>query len=112
MWQQKHTVFSGDKEEMSSLHRESQQKYNRFLAGLASRRIAEHRSKLVRAQLRTSLLTLETAPGLDDYDPGQWSSYHSLPLDVATAARIQHNKQLQQLQLPQWKRKIQEAISS
>ena len=112
VWQQKHTVFSGDKDELSTLHRTCQQKYKRFVASLASRRMSEHRSKLVRAQLRTNLLTLETAPALDDYDPGQWSNYHALPLDVATAARIHHNKQIQQLQWPQWKRKIQEAISS
>ena len=57
-----------------------------------TRRMAEHRSKLVRAELRSNLALLESAPSLASYCPSQWASYHALPLHTATAARLGHTK--------------------
>ena len=112
MWQQKHEVYFTDETELADLYRRSQQKYNRFTANLPARqgwnlmklkkkdlkffpktrRMAEHRGKLVRAELRSNLGLLESPPSLGDYDPSQWSTYHALPLDVATAARLHHTR--------------------
>ena len=38
-------------------------KYNKFVSGLAVRRVAEHRSKVTRAQIKTNIQILESAPG-------------------------------------------------
>ena len=54
--------------------------------------MAEHRGKLVRAELRSNLELLESPPCLADYNPSQWATYHALPLDVATAARLHHTR--------------------
>ena len=54
--------------------------------------MAEHRSKLVKAELRSNLALLEAAPSLTTYCPSQWASYHALPLHTATAARLSHTR--------------------
>ena len=54
--------------------------------------MAEHRGKLVKAELKNNLGLLEAPPALADYDPSQWATYHALPLDVATAARLRHTR--------------------
>ena len=108
VWQQKHQVFFTDEKELADLYLKSQQKYNRFTASLPARhgwtkniskfyfskprRMAEHRGKLVRAELRSNLALLESPPCLADYSPSQWATFHSLPLHTATAARILHTR--------------------
>ena len=54
--------------------------------------MAEHRAKLVKAELKNNLGLLEAPPALADYDPSQWATYHALPLHVATAARLHHTR--------------------
>ena len=48
---------------MDEIHSKIQQRYHKFVAGLPSRRMAEHRSKLVRAQIKANIQVLESAPG-------------------------------------------------
>ena len=62
VWQQKHTVYCGE-QDMDEIHSKIQQRYHKFVAGLPSRRMAEHRSKLVRAQIKANIQVLESAPG-------------------------------------------------
>ena len=64
VWQQQNNVFCGDQKEMETLHRQAQIKYNKFVSGLAVRRVSEHRSKVVRAQIKTNIQVLESAPGI------------------------------------------------
>ena len=93
--------------------------------------MAEHRGKLVRAELRSNLALLESPPSLADYSPSQWATFHSLPLHTATAARILHTRCMERsenknylgrgynkliyvfrLAWPQWKRKIEDILQS
>ena len=60
-----------------------------------TRRMAEHRSKVVRAQISQQVEVLDSAPSLTDYQPSQWTLYHALPLHVATAARLQHTQRME-----------------
>ena len=59
MWQQKHELYYRDEKELEELYRTSQRKYNRFVASIPGRRIAGHRSSVVRAEVRDHLATLQ-----------------------------------------------------
>ena len=62
VWQAKNAVFCTEAE-LGSLHRAAQTKFNRFVAGLPARRLAEHRTNLARAQIRSNMQIIEEAPG-------------------------------------------------
>ena len=86
VWQAKNAVFCTEAE-LGSLHRAAQTKFNRFVAGLVehctvllctvlhctalyrfvaglpARRLAEHRTNLARAQIRSNMQIIEEAPG-------------------------------------------------
>ncbi|XP_023337311.1 uncharacterized protein LOC111708219 isoform X2 [Eurytemora carolleeae] len=85
IWQQK-TKLWVDREETTKLHVEAQNKYRNFLLTLGSRRLAEHR-------------------------PDMWSTYHTLPLPLATAARVNHQRELEKTTWPLWRRKIQDILN-
>ena len=112
VWQQRHNMFNTDKEEANKLHMTSQERYRRFVAGTGARRLAEHRTGLVTAQLQSTVELLQSAPSLQDYQHEQWSQFHSLPLDIATAARVDHLAALEKLKWPEWKRKIEDIIQN
>ena len=47
---------------------------------------------------------------MDDYDPADWSKYHALPLDVAAAARMEHNQHMERMKWPEWKQEIHKIV--
>ena len=112
VWQQRNNVYVGEKEESDKLHVTSQERYRRFVAGTGARRLAEHRTGLVMAQLQSTVELLHSAPPLQDYQNEQWSQFHSLPLDIDTAARVEHRAALERLKWPEWKRKIVDIIQN
>ena len=110
VWQQRNKTCVVDREESARLHRTSQERYRQFLAGTGGRRLAEHRTGLVIAQTQSTAELLQSAPTLGDYQHQQWSMFHALPLDIATAARVQHRAALDRVKWPHWKRKIEDII--
>ena len=62
VWQTKNTVFLDDTE-MEELHSKVQHKFNKFLAGLPPRRMAEHRINLTLGQINNNYQIIEDAPG-------------------------------------------------
>ena len=111
VWQQRNPEYVVDQEETNKLHLSSQERYRRFVAGTGARRLIEHRTGLLIAQAKATLELLEAAPALDDYEQQQWSQYHTLPLDEAAAARVQHGAALERLKWPKWRRRIDDIIS-
>ena len=64
VWQQQNTVYCASTEELETLHSTSQRRYHKFLSGISTRRMADHRSKLITAQIKTNIQILEGAPGM------------------------------------------------
>ena len=62
VWQTKNTVFLDDTE-MEELHSKVQHRFNKFLAGLPARRMAEHRINLTLGQINNNYQIIEDAPG-------------------------------------------------
>ena len=62
VWQTKNTVFLDDTE-MEELHSKVQHRFNKFLAGLPARRMAEHRVNLTLGQINNNYQIIEDAPG-------------------------------------------------
>ena len=47
------------------MHSTSQRRYQKFLAGISTRRMADHKCKLITAQIKTNIQILEGAPGMN-----------------------------------------------
>ena len=71
-------------------------------------RINDHRTGVMLAQTKAITETLMRAPKLKDYDETQWKKYHSLSMVIATKARMEHKRRLSDLNLPSWKRLLNE----
>ena len=74
VWQTKNTVFLDDTE-MEELHSKVQQRFNKFLAGLPARRMAEHRINLTIGQINNNYQIIEEAPG-EFYKLSPDTNYH------------------------------------
>ena len=90
--------------EHQDLHQRAQFQFARFAAAVNRKRVQDHRTLANLAQTEAILSVLEAAPNLNEYDQSQWADFHSLPLSVATKARLEHKAALERLKLPKWKR--------
>ena len=80
-------------------------KYARFCQGLVQGRKAEQKSLAIIAQSKAIIEVLQNRPDLYAYDPSKdWHKFHSLPLHIATKARLEHNAAMTKLENPSWKR--------
>jgi len=107
VWQTRH---GGSVDRSPDLHARAQEGFAKFLAGTASRRLAEHRTALITTRAAVTVGVLEAAPGLEDYTPDMWSTYHELPLTTATLARVHHREAMERLEWPSWRRSIHDIL--
>lgn len=108
LWQQRHKVPPMSTSEQQELFQKAQFQFARFSQGLNRRRIQSHRTMAKLAQNEALIDIMTSAPSLDDYDrKSHWSNFHSLPLPIATKARLQHKDCMQKVDMPRWRRIIQ-----
>ena len=98
--------------DLAQLNQTAQWRYAKFQQTLPRNRIKEHRDGVMLAQTKTITETLIQAPKLGDYDESQWKTYHSLSMAIATKARVEHKRKLLELNLPSWKKLLNELESS
>ena len=94
--------------ELGELHSKAQMRYAKFCQGLVQSRRQEQKTMAVIAQSKTIMGILETKPSLHEYDPSNdWARFHSLPLHIATKARLEHKRAMSKLNIPHWQRILQ-----
>ena len=95
-------------DELGELHSKAQMRYVKFCQGLVQSRRQEQKTMAVIAQSKTIIGILETKPSLHEYEPSNdWAKFHSLPLHIATKARLEHKRAMSKLNIPQWQRMLQ-----
>ena len=96
--------------ELQELHQRAQLKYAQFSQGQGRRKMQEHKAMANLAQAEAIVSILEQAPkSVKDYKISEWSRFHSLPLHVATKARLDHKIAMEKLDWPKWKKALEEA---
>ena len=77
--------------EFADLQVKTQLKYAKFCQSLLQTRKREQRTLAILAQSKTMIEMLENRPDLHSYNPKEdWEKFHSLPLHIATKARMEH----------------------
>jgi len=107
-WQHHHKVPPMTPDEFAELHHKAQLRYAKFCQSLLQSRRREQKSSAVIAQTRTMIDVLETRPDLKAYSSKEWHKFHSLPLHIATKARIDHNVAMARLNMPSWQRILED----
>lgn len=94
--------------DLQELQQKTQLAYATFAKGVKKGRLQEHKAMVKVSQSHTILSMLETAPKLRDYHPIHRSQFHSLPLHIATKARLEHKEAMKKMDQPAWKKTLQE----
>jgi hypothetical protein len=96
-------------DEFAELHHKALLKYGKFCQCLLQTRRREQKTLASIAQSKSILDVLENRPDLHSYKPKEdWSKFHSLPLHIATKARMDHNAAMLKLEMPSWKRILED----
>ena len=97
-WQFRNKVPSLKQEQLMELHQRAQFKFAKYQQSVVRKRINLHRIKSTLGQTKAIISLLEDKPSLDDYDLKiHAAKFHSLPLTIATKARIEHNRSMERL---------------
>ena len=94
--------------EYQELHHKTQLAYAGFAKGLKRGRLQDHHAMAKVAQSHTILTMLESAPKIGEYHPIQRSQFHSLPLHIASKARMEHKEAMARMNQPRWKKILEE----
>ena len=96
-------------DDFATLHHKAQMKYAKFCQNLPQSRRREQKSLAIVAQSKTLMDILENKPDLHSYVPQEdWKKFHSLPLHIATKARLDHNAAMAKLNMPTWQRILED----
>ncbi len=108
LWQQRNKVAPMSHAELQELYNRSQAAYAKFSNGLNKSRLGDHKALTSLAQTEAVLAVLESAPSLEEYSPSQWSQFHSLPLHLATKARMEHKAAMRKMDMERWRRLLED----
>ncbi len=104
-WQHHHKIPPMTPTELADLHHRAQLRYAKYCQGLIKVRKKEQKTMAVIAQSNNLIGILDSKPDLHSYNPQEdWKKFHSLPLHVATKARLDHNAAMARLEMPSWQR--------
>ena len=104
-WQHHHKVPPMTSAEFADLHHKAQMKYAKFCQNIVATRRREQKISACIAQSKNIVDILESKPDLHSYNADHdWKRFHSLPLHIATKARLDHNEAMLKLDMPSWKR--------
>ena len=104
-YQNKSICLSYTPDELSELHNKAQTRYAKFCQGIVQSRKMEQKSLATIAQSKALIEILENRPDIHAYDSSKdYHRFHSLPLYIATKARLEHNLAMSKLDNPGWKR--------
>ena len=107
-WQYHHPSIMSTPNELGELHNKAQMSYAKFCQGLLKSRRQEQKTMALIAQSKNIIDILETRPTLNEYDSCKdWAKFHSLPLHIATMARIEHKRAMSKLESKHWQRILQ-----
>lgn len=91
--------------DFAELHQKAQLKYAKFCQSLVQSRRREQKTLAIIAQSKNVIEILDNKPDLHSYNPNEdWNKFHSLPLHIATKARMDHNLAMSRLEMPAWQR--------
>jgi len=108
-WQHHHKVAPMTSSEFAELHHKAQLKYAKFCQSLIQIRRREQKTAAVIAQSKNMIDILDNRPDLHSYNSQEdWKKFHSLPLHIATKARLDHNIAMANLDMPSWQRLLEE----
>lgn len=108
-WQHHHKVTPMTSSEFAELHHKAQLKYAKFCQSLIQIRRREQKTAAVIAQSKNMIDILDNRPDLHSYNSQEdWKKFHSLPLHIATKARLDHNIAMANLDMPSWQRLLEE----
>ena len=78
--------------EFNDLQLKAQLKYAKFCQSLLRTRKREQKAMAIVAQSNNIIEILDHRPDLHSYNPTEFfNTFHSLPLHIATKARLEHN---------------------
>ena len=104
-WQYQNKVLPLAPNELTELHNKAQMKYAKFCQGLVQSRKTEQKSRAIIAQSKALIEIIENRPDIHAYESSKdYNRFHSLPLHIATKARLEHNLAMSKLEKPSWKR--------
>ena len=108
-WQHHHKTPPMTSSEFAELHHKAQFKYAKFCQSLIQIRRREQKTAAIIAQSNNMIDILDHRPDLHSYNPHEdWRKFNSLPLHIATKARLDHNIAMAKLDMPSWQRLLEE----